>query len=130
MFVYGTLVGAECADEVLDEWSFGPGAILDGLHRIAGEYPTLGPGGETVGRILRTPEVKTLDAYEAVDRGLYVREAVPWAESAPGPDSADVAVYVGDPERLDADATWPGEGPFAARVRRYLGDHSVCVRPQ
>jgi hypothetical protein len=37
-------------------------------------------------------------------------------------------VYVGDPDRLDADATWPGAGPFAERVRSVLDDRDVRVR--
>jgi gamma-glutamylcyclotransferase (GGCT)/AIG2-like uncharacterized protein YtfP len=127
VFVYGTLTDPAQVDRLLDEWSFGPDAVLDGLRRVDGEYPTLAPGGSVEGRILRTPEIEVLDAYEGVDRGLYVRETVPWE----GAGEADaVAVCVGDPDRLGADATWPGDGAFAARVRRYLDDQAVCVRPQ
>jgi gamma-glutamylcyclotransferase (GGCT)/AIG2-like uncharacterized protein YtfP len=127
VFVYGTLTDPGRVDRLLDEWSFGRDAVLDGLRRVDGECPTLAPAGSVEGRILRTPEIEMLDAYEGVDRGLYVRETVPW-EGAVEADA--VAVYVGDPDRLGADATWPGDGAFAARVRRYLDDHAVCVRPQ
>jgi hypothetical protein len=70
--------------------------------------------------VLRTPELGALDAYEGVERGLYVRATVP------GPDGP-YAVYVGDPERLDADATWPGEGSFDDRVARGLADARLRV---
>lgn len=42
-------------------------------------------------------------------------------------DSA--AVYVGDPEVLDAEATWPGDDPFETHVERYCREHDVLVRP-
>lgn len=130
VFVYGTLTDPAQVDAVLDEWAFGPDAVLDGLRRVEGEYPTLAPGGETEGRVLRTPEIDRLDAYEGVDRGLYVRVAVPWTGGDDAASGEEVAVYVGDPDRLGADARWPGDGPFAARVRAYLDGHAVCVRPQ
>ena len=44
------------------------------------------------------------------------------------PPVEEAAVYVGDPERLGADATWPGEGPFAERVRTTLATLPVRVR--
>jgi gamma-glutamylcyclotransferase (GGCT)/AIG2-like uncharacterized protein YtfP len=141
VFVYGTLTAPERASEVLgpDGFSFGPDATLVGCHRVDGEYPTLAPGGETAGRVLRTPAVERLDAYEGVERGLYVRATVP------GPDGP-YAVYVGDPNRLGVDATWASDGAaeesegddpsppsvdadaFADRVRRVLDERSVRVR--
>lgn len=121
VFVYGTLTDPDRAGELLDSFTLGPAATLDGCHRVDGAYPTLAPGGETEGRILSTPNVRALDAYEGVERDLYVRASVP------GPDG-QCAVYVGDPDRLDADATWPGEGAFADRVTRYLHEHDVRVR--
>jgi gamma-glutamylcyclotransferase (GGCT)/AIG2-like uncharacterized protein YtfP len=151
VFVYGTLTAPERAGEVLgpDGFSFGPDATLVGCHRVDGAYPTLAPGGETAGRVLRTPAVERLDAYEGVDRGLYVRATVP------GPDGP-YAVYVGDPDRLGVDATWAGDvtgdecaddehaddesegddpsppsvdaDAFADRVRRVLDERSVRVR--
>lgn len=161
-FVYGTLVEPRRVRAVLDSFVFVGPATLDGLHAVSGEYPTLAPGGEVAGRLLRTDEIDALDAYERVDDGLYVRVAVPLRDAYESPtaaatddrpngpesddrpngpgtdrssngaesDSADdtVAVYVGDPARLDAPADWPGDGPFAARVRRYLDDHDVVVR--
>ena len=123
VFVYGTLTDPENASDVLDSFTFGPDATLDGCHPVEGAYPTLAPGGETVGRILRTPNVRALDAYEGVERDLYVRASVP------GPNG-QCAVYVGDPDRLDVDATWPGEGTLADRVTRYLHEQDVRVRAE
>ncbi len=39
-------------------------------------------------------------------------------------------MYVGDPDRLDAEATWPGTGAFADRVRDALADRPVRVYEQ
>jgi gamma-glutamylcyclotransferase (GGCT)/AIG2-like uncharacterized protein YtfP len=136
VFVYGTLTDPERVVEVLDEpreWSFVGDATLRGLHRADGRYPTLAPGGRVDGRLLETDAIGALDAYEGVDRGLYVRvpvpcvdyapvggdsngegdpgdEADPAAEGDPVPendpvdaDAAVAAVYVGDPDRLDVD---------------------------
>ena len=121
VFVYGTLTDPDRADDVLGAFSFGPDATLVGCHRVEGTYPTLAPGGETEGRILRTPTLGALDAYEGVDRGLYVRVSVP------GPGGL-CAVYVGDPDRLDAVATWPGDGSFADRVGAFVRNEDVRVR--
>lgn len=122
VFVYGTLTDAGVVDALLDEWRFDGDAVLEGLRRAEGRYPTLAPGGTTAGRLLVTPELDRLDAYEGVDRGLYVRAAVPMAEG----DQA--WLYVGDPDRLDAPADWPGDGSFADRVRAYVDDEGVQVR--
>ncbi|ELZ58566.1 MULTISPECIES: gamma-glutamylcyclotransferase family protein [Halorubrum] len=126
VFVYGTLTEPERVAEVLDSFVFVGPATLTGLSLVEGRYPTLAPGGETAGRLLRTEAVDALDAYENVDDGLYVRERVPLDAPADHPDTA--AVYVGDPDRLDADATWPGSGPFADRVRSVLDERDVRVR--
>jgi hypothetical protein len=107
-------------------------ATLDGLHRVEGEYPTLAPGGEVSGRILRTPEIETLDAYEGVKSGLYVRVSVPLElpeDKKEIESEDDVALYVGDPDALGADADWPGDGTFPERVRRFVREQSVVVRP-
>jgi len=124
VFVYGTLTDPEQVDQVLDEWSFRGRATLSGLHRVDGRYPTLAPDGETAGRLLRTPEVDALDAYEGVDRGLYARIPVPRGDA-----DGTVAVYVGDPERLGvADrVSWPGEGPVFDRIERVVGAGGVVV---
>jgi gamma-glutamylcyclotransferase (GGCT)/AIG2-like uncharacterized protein YtfP len=123
LFVYGTLTDPERASEVLGESpEFGPDAVLEGLGRVEGEYPTLAPGGETPGRILETDDVDALDRYEGVDRGLYVRVTVPRAD---GDGSVDT--YVGNPDRLDAPATWPGTGAFEGRVEQYVADNGVAV---
>lgn len=128
-FVYGTLTDPDRADAVLEEWRFDGGATLEGLHRVDGRYPTLAPDGSTPGRLLATDEVSALDAYEGVDRGLYVRIAVPvTTPGGGGHDGTDAAVYVGDPDRLDAAATWPGDGPFPERVRRVVAERDVAVR--
>jgi len=137
VFVYGTLTDADRVSEVLDDadWSFVDDATLRGLHRVDGDYPTLAPGGRVRGRVLGTDAVAALDAYEGVDRGLYVRVAVPVV----GRDHDDwrrevdeVAVYMGDPDRLGvADAVaWPGDGEFGERVRRYLAVNDVAVVPR
>lgn len=123
VFVYGTLTNPERVAEVVDSYAFVGPAHLHGLHLVEGRYPTLAPGGEAAGRLLRTDEVDRIDGYEGVDDGLYVRVSVPQTAGD------DVAVYIGDPERLDADATWPGEGPFAARVRSFLERSEVRVEP-
>ena len=136
VFVYGTLTEPDRVAEVLDSFVFVGSATLTGLRLVEGRYPTLAPGGETAGRLLRTDEIAALDEYERVDEGLYRRVSVPLDASAEYPDEA--AVYVGDPDRLDADATWPepagseaGSGPrdaFVDRVSAYLERAEVRVR--
>ncbi|WP_132058925.1 gamma-glutamylcyclotransferase family protein [Halorussus amylolyticus] len=128
-FVYGTLTDPAQVARIVSEFEFGDDAILDGLHRIEGEYPTLAPGGSVSGRILRTPDVAALDAYEGVDSGLYVRVSVPREDAKVRAENADeVEVYVGDPDSLGADAEWPGTGSFAERVRRVVRERGVTVR--
>jgi gamma-glutamylcyclotransferase (GGCT)/AIG2-like uncharacterized protein YtfP len=153
VFVYGTLTDPDGVAEVLDaevldaddeldaqqssrtrSWSFGPDATLRGLHRVEGRYPTLAPGGSVRGRVLRVDDaaVGALDAYEGVDRGLYVRVPVPYGNDAPSPgdgERATVAVYVGDPARLSASeaVAWPGDGDLADRVRAYVHANDVAV---
>lgn len=122
VFVYGTLTDPHRVDELLGEWDFDDEAVLEGLHRVEGRYPTLAPGGRTDGRLLVTPEIESLDRYEGVDRALYVRIPVPVM------DGGTAWVYVGDPAGLDAPADWPGEGPFAPRVRRHVEAAGVHVR--
>jgi gamma-glutamylcyclotransferase (GGCT)/AIG2-like uncharacterized protein YtfP len=126
IFVYGTLTEPERVASVVDAFVFVGAAVLEGCHPVAGRYPTLAPGGETAGRLLRTDDVDALDAYEGVDEGLYVRV------SAPRTDDGTAAVYVGDPDALDVEdaVDWPGTGPFAERVRRYFEAESVVVRPE
>ena len=124
-FVYGTLTDPDRVDGLLDEWSFEADARIDGLHRAEGRYPTLAPGGSVEGRVLRTDDVATLDAYEGVDSGLYVRVELP---RAGGDDDGDVFAYVGDADRLGADAEWPGEGELRTRIERYMSDFGVVAR--
>lgn len=133
-FVYGTLTDPGRVSTVVDEFAFEGPAILTGFRRIDGRYPTLAPGrgglpddpSQVDGRLLRTDEVAALDAYEGVDRGLYVRAAVPVA----GRDER-ATVYVGHPDRLEVGeaAAWPGEGAFEERVRRYVEGYDVLVHP-
>ena len=125
VFVYGTLTDPDRVRELLGSFVFVGAATLHGLHLVDGRYPTLVPGGETAGRLLRTDEIAALDAYERVGDGLYVRVAVPLDGGDPHPDEA--AVYVGDPDRLGAAVTWPGEGPFGERVRSYLATAEASV---
>lgn len=123
VFVYGTLTNPARVADLVDSYAFVGPAHLHGLHLVEGRYPTLAPGGEAAGRLLRTDEIDRIDDYEGVDDDLYVRVSIPRA------DGDDVAVYVGDPDRLDADATWPGEGSFAARVRAFVARSDVRVEP-
>ena len=123
IFVYGTITDADRAESVLDSFAYVGDAVLSGLHRVDGTYPTLAPGGSVAGRLLRTPDVRALDRYEGVDRGLYVRESVPLATA----DAERVAVYIGNPDALDAPAEWPGAGSFAERVRASLDANDVVV---
>ena len=125
VFVYGTLTEEERVDAVLDDYSFRGPARIEGLDRIDGQYPTLAPAPDrsVVGRILRSDDLDALDAYEGVDRGLYVRVSVPRS------DGEQVATYVGDPERLGVGSAveWPGSGPLTERVRRYLRSNDIVV---
>jgi gamma-glutamylcyclotransferase (GGCT)/AIG2-like uncharacterized protein YtfP len=127
VFVYGTLTEPDRVGDLLDSFVFVGPAVLQGLHAVEGDYLTLAPGGRVGGRVLRTEEVGALDAYEGVDDGLYVRVTVPGAGDR---FAGEVACYVGDPERLGVDVTWPGDGPFPDRVRRYLATHDVSVSPR
>lgn len=122
VFVYGTLTDPARVDRVLDDWRFDDDAVLTGAHRVEGRYPTLAPGGEVTGRLLVTSELPTLDTHERVTDGLYVRVPVPLV------DGGDCWCYVGDPDRLDAPATWPGEGDLAERVRASLEAAGATVR--
>jgi gamma-glutamylcyclotransferase (GGCT)/AIG2-like uncharacterized protein YtfP len=125
VFVYGTLTEPARVESVVDSYAYLGSAVLDGLHPVEGEYPTLAPGGRTGGRLLRTDDVAALDRYEGVASGLYVRVAVPSRSD----DREAVFVYVGDPARLGVDAAWPGEGSFADRVERYVASEDVTVSP-
>lgn len=128
VFVYGTLTDRETASAVLDTFEYRGKATLRGLSRADGRYPTLAPGETTDGRLLSTPDIAVLDRYEGVDRGLYVRCAVPAVGGEAGPVETDtVDCYVGDPGLLDAPAQWPGDDLFAERVRRYVRDNDVRV---
>jgi len=131
VFVYGTLTDSDQAGSVLDDFTYRGPAVLEGLHRVDGEYPTLAPGDSVMGRLLSTDDVAALDRYEGVRNGLYVRISVPIVAGGAGgsDDATDTAeVYVGDPDRLDADVEWPGEGNFAERVLRYAGEEALQVR--
>lgn len=122
VFVYGTLTHADRVDELLDDWRFDGAAVIEGLERVEGRYPTLAPGAEAQGALLVTSRLDALDAYEGIDAGLYVRVAVPVVDG-----DAAAWVYVGNPDRLDAPAEWPGDGSFADRVRRYIDAAGVRV---
>lgn len=122
LFVYGTLRDPEHAREVVGHADFGPDARLVGLGCASGRYPTLVPDGETEGRVLRLEDgdLGVLDAYEGVDRGLYVRIRVPG-------DDGDLWTYVGNPDALDVDVVWPGNTPFRSRVQHYVDANDVRV---
>lgn len=126
VFVYGTLTDPETVGDVLDSYVFVGSAVLHGLHAVEGEYPTLAPGGEVAGRLLRTEQIDRLDEYERTHDNLYTRISVPLGTEATT-DGETVAVYVGDPDRLDADADWSGDGRFSERVQQYVTDSGVRV---
>ncbi|WP_247002578.1 gamma-glutamylcyclotransferase family protein [Halosolutus gelatinilyticus] len=127
VFVYGTLTDPTRVEGVLGPavetpWRFVGSARLDGLRRVDGRYPTLAPGGSVDGRLLAVDEsgLERLDRYEGVDRGLYVRVAVPREDA-----SAPVWTYVGDPDRLRVNVDWPGNGPLRERVRSALSSAEI-----
>jgi gamma-glutamylcyclotransferase (GGCT)/AIG2-like uncharacterized protein YtfP len=129
VFVYGTLTDPDRARAVLErDPEFAAPAVLDGCRRVQGAYPTLVPGGDCEGRLLRVdrPDLHRLDAYEGVGDDLYVRVSVPFVTD--GAHVGTVETYVGDPDRLDAPGSWPGEGAFAERVRRHIQAEDVVVR--
>jgi len=143
IFVYGTLTEHSTAASVLEEFRYEGRAVLEGLHRVEGRYPTLLPGGEVEGQLLVTEDVHALDGYEGVDDGLYARVSLPadgdrelpgGEEPAPAGDEAGsegekaVQTYVGNPARLGVADEWPGEGPFASRVRAYVNENQILVR--
>ena len=129
VFVYGTVTDPERVAERLerDRSDCAGPVTLEGLRRVDGAYPTLAPGGSVDGRVLAVDgrALERLDRYEGVDSGLYVRVPVPFADR-----EGRAHVYVGDPDRLGvAEAIeWPGDGPFADRVRRGLEADDVVVR--
>lgn len=126
-FVYGTLTAPERVASLLDgEWAFVGAARVDGLHVARGDYPTLLPGGDADGRLLRVDDgdLTTLDRYEGVPAGRYVRVTLPRT------DGRTVETYVGDPAALGLDGAWPGDGPLAERVRTYVADAGVAVEPR
>ena len=149
VFVYGTLTDAERVEAVLDgrdeqdgqdeperrpdrerpsaQYSFAGAAVLEGLHRVDGRYPTLAPGGRVEGRLLAVDDrgLERLDRYEGVETGLYARVSVPEADG-----DGSVAVYVGDPTRLGVEPRleWPAGESFDERVRTYVRDADVYVR--
>lgn len=139
VFVYGTLTDEAQVAAVLDDYVFRGDAVLEGMHRVEGEYPTLAPGGSVDGRVLATDDAATLDEYEGVDRGLYVRVSVPcedaWEWVDPGDAShvdagPTVETYVGAPAALgvDEEVLWPGDGPFEARVQAVAAESVVRRR--
>lgn len=126
LFVYGTLTDPERVASVLGDvgYELGGEVVLEGLHRVDCEYPTLAPGGDVTGRVLDVEEVSRVDRYEGVDRELYARVPVPRA------DGGRLETYVGDPEKLGCGdrVEWPGTGELETRVRAYLRSEDVLVR--
>ena len=125
VFAYGPLTEPAVVGRVLDSFVFVGAATLTGLRPVEGERPTLVPGGETAGRILRTDDLAPLDASERVGTGRAVRMAAPFV--APDGYPATVSLYVRDPDRVGADATWPGAASFATRVKTYQTGCDVRV---
>jgi gamma-glutamylcyclotransferase (GGCT)/AIG2-like uncharacterized protein YtfP len=123
-FVYGTLTDPERVASLLEcDATFVGTARVDGLHVAHGAYPTLLPGGRVEGRLLSVDGsgLATLDRYEGVDDGPYVRVTLPRS------DGGTVETYVGDPASLGVDGNWPGDGPLADRVRALVADAGVVV---
>ncbi|TQQ83600.1 gamma-glutamylcyclotransferase [Halonotius terrestris] len=146
VFVYGTLTDDEQVDGLLDSYRFVGDAVCHGLSRIDGRYPTLVPGDRVNGRLLETDEIRRLDRYEGVDRGLYHRFSLPVADSDDADErpqagereaitsdtagSTTAIVYIGEPAGLGidtVDTAWPGPGPFDERVADYLGANPVRI---
>jgi len=135
VFVYGTLTDPARVESVLDQYTTGPSAVCEGLHRVDGRYPTLAPGGQTTGRLIETPEMDTLDSYEGLDRGLYCRLSVPLSapdttsgvESPFGAETAEL--YVGSPRLLEVEdvVEWPTAGELKQQVARYIDSHAVRI---
>ncbi|OVE83977.1 gamma-glutamylcyclotransferase family protein [Natronolimnobius baerhuensis] len=137
VFVYGTLTEPNRVQDVLavdtsdssqrDPSLFDGPAVLEGLHRVEGRYPTLAPGGHVEGRLLCVDdqELERLDRYEGVDTGLYTRVSVP-GDGLEGP----VAVYVGDPDRLgvSTECEWPSGASFVDRVQTVCDRGEIYVR--
>lgn len=134
LFVYGTLTSPDRVDTVLAgtsaQYDLRCEATLEGLHRVAGTYPTLAPGGTVEGKLLVVDEtgLEALDQYEGVDRGLYTRVAVPRIDEGSG--NEPVWVYVGDPDRLEVShrVTWPEGQSLADRVKSYVSRHDIVVQ--
>lgn len=133
VFVYGTLTDPDRVEAVLRsvpnaDYEFGSTAVLEGLHRVEGEYPTLAPGDRIEGRLLSVDErgLEGLDRYEGADRGLYERISVPRED----PDADEVWVYVGDPDRLGVAerVDWPDGSSLEDRVRAYVSGRGVVIR--
>jgi gamma-glutamylcyclotransferase (GGCT)/AIG2-like uncharacterized protein YtfP len=126
LFVYGTLTAPGRVATLVDAYVFVGPARVEGLHPVEGRHPTLAPGGTGAGRLLRIDDddVAAVDDYEGAP-DLYVRVPIPLA----GGDA--VHTYVGDPAALGVadEVAWPGEGTLDERVRRYVADAEVVVRP-
>ncbi|MXV63073.1 gamma-glutamylcyclotransferase [Natronorubrum sp. JWXQ-INN-674] len=157
VFVYGTLTDPEQVATLLGngsgEYEFVGSATLEGFHRADGEYPTLLPGGRVEGRLLDVDEqaLERLDRYEGVDRGLYVRVAVPRSDGCgdrdrdgdgDGDGDGDksgnrdrdgsrepVRIYVGDPARLgvDADVPWTDGRSLRGAVQQYVESGNIVI---
>ncbi|ELY68065.1 gamma-glutamylcyclotransferase family protein [Natrinema versiforme] len=144
VFVYGTLTDPDRVRSVLETDAASAAdavvgrATLEGCHRVDGRYPTLVPGGSVDGRVLAVDDagLERLDRYEGIADGLYARVAVPIVgqdddrQAAANRDRNDDRcwVYVGDPDRLGVDATWPGDGPFRERVQSVVSRADLVVR--
>jgi len=78
------------------------------------------PGGSVDGRLLAVDDtgLERLDHYEGVEAELYVRVAVPVTGAAGTASERRCWVYVGDPDQLGVDATWPGRGRSATAFER------------
>ncbi|THE63940.1 gamma-glutamylcyclotransferase [Salinadaptatus halalkaliphilus] len=121
VFVYGTLTDPARVDRVLTghRYALEDDAILEGVHRVEGQYPTLAPGGSVDGRLLEVDSaaLAALDRYEGVENGLYARVSIPFRTGG-----ASAATYVGDPARLGLGEPdwWPAGSSFQDRVRTLL----------
>ena len=107
--------------------------VADGLYtRVS--VPLSEPGndsvgsGETADAVSDPAGTASDDESDTVDA---VGDTTASDDAASGnadtPDRPMVEVYVGDPERLDASADWPGDRPFPDAVDAYLREHPVSV---
>jgi gamma-glutamylcyclotransferase (GGCT)/AIG2-like uncharacterized protein YtfP len=81
LFVYGTLCRPAVRRRILGRAVTAVKATLKGYKRLNGKWPYLvkKPGGKVTGEILKnltSRDLKKLDAYEEVEKGIYIRAGI------------------------------------------------------